>query len=169
MTQKRHFLPSVAFPLPQIPCLWNLGEAGRGLALAIDEFMPKIASQKSELTMPPRQSTPKIQRRAAELRHNQTEAESKLWQALRAHQTEDVHFRRQHAIGSYIVDFCAVRRKLIIELDGSQHLEQAEYDQQRSEFLQSKGYRVLRFWNHDVMNDLNGVIGVIQDALENNK
>ena len=119
--------------------------------------------------MPPRQSTPKIQRRAAELRHNQTEAESKLWQALRAHQTEDVHFRRQHAIGSYIVDFCAVRRKLIIELDGSQHLEQAEYDQQRSEFLQSKGYRVLRFWNHDVMNDLNGVIGVIQDALENNK
>lgn len=119
--------------------------------------------------MPPRQSTPKMQRRAAELRHNQTEAESKLWQALRAHQTEDVHFRRQHAIGNYIVDFCAVRRKLIIELDGSQHLEQAEYDQQRSQFLQSKGYRVLRFWNSDVMNDLNGVIGVIQDALDERK
>jgi very-short-patch-repair endonuclease len=110
-----------------------------------------------------------MQRRAAELRHNQTEAESKLWQALRAHQTEDVHFRRQHAIGNYIVDFCAVRRKLIIELDGSQHLEQAEYDQQRSQFLQSKGYRVLRFWNSDVMNDLNGVIGVIQDALDERK
>lgn len=118
--------------------------------------------------MPPRQSTPKLQRRAAELRHNQTEAEAKLWKALRAHQTEDVHFRRQHAIGNYIVDFCAVRRKLIIELDGSQHLEQVEYDQARTEFLQSKGYRVLRFWNSDVMNNINAVISVIQDALTQN-
>ena len=115
--------------------------------------------------MPPRQATPKLQRRAAELRHNTTPAEQKLWSALRAHQIENVHFRRQHAIGNYIVDFCSPRQKLIIELDGGQHLEQQEYDQVRTEFLQAKGYRVLRFWNNDVLSDLNGVMKVILDAL----
>jgi len=115
--------------------------------------------------MPPRQATPKLQRRAAELRHNTTPAEQKLWSALRAHQIEDVHFRRQHAIGNYIVDFCSPRQKLIIELDGGQHLEQQEYDQVRTEFLQAKGYRVLRFWNNDVLFDLNGVMKVILEAL----
>ena len=95
--------------------------------------------------MPLRQPTPKMQRRAAELRHNQTEAEAKLWQALRMHQANDIHFRRQHAIGDYIVDFCSLRKKLIIELDGGQHLEQEEYDKERTTFLASKGYRVLRF------------------------
>jgi very-short-patch-repair endonuclease len=60
-----------------------------------------------------------MQRRAAELRHNTTPAEQKLWSTLRAHQTNDVHFRRQHAIGNYIVDFCSPRQKLVIELDGT--------------------------------------------------
>lgn len=82
-----------------------------------------------------------------------------------AHQIENVHFRRQHAIGNYIVDFCSPRQKLIIELDGGQHLEQQEYDQVRTEFLQAKGYRVLRFWNNDVLFDLNGVMKVILEAL----
>lgn len=77
----------------------------------------------------------------------------------------DVHFRNQHAIGNYVVDFCAPRRKLIIELDGSQHLEQEEYDSERTVFLQSKGYRVLRFWNNDVMKDIDSVLKVIYDAL----
>ena len=77
----------------------------------------------------------------------------------------DVHFRNQHAIGSYIVDFCAPRRKLIIELDGSQHLEQEEYDAERTEYLKSKGYKVLRFWNNDVMNDIDSVLNVIWDTL----
>ena len=115
--------------------------------------------------MPPRQATPKIQRRAAELRHNTTPAEQKLWSALRAHRTEGVHFRRQHAVGNYIVDFCSPKQKLIIELDGGQHLEQETYDQERTAFLQSKGYRVLRFWNNEVLEDLNGVVAVIQMAL----
>jgi very-short-patch-repair endonuclease len=115
--------------------------------------------------MSPRQATPKMQKRAAELRHNTTHAEQKLWSALRAHQTADIHFRRQHAIGNYIVDFCSPRQKLIIELDGSQHLEQEDYDQERTEFLQSKGYRVLRFWNNDVLSDLNGVMKVILETL----
>lgn len=114
--------------------------------------------------MPPRQATPKMQRRAAELRHNLTPAEQKLWSALRNDQLS-ASFRRQHAIGSYIVDFVCLKQKLILELDGGQHLEQQQYDNERTAFLQSKGYRVLRFWNNDVINDLNGVISVILAAL----
>lgn len=71
------------------------------------------------------------------------------------------HFRRQHAIGPYIVDFCAVKPKLIIEVDGSQHLEQEEYDRERTEYMESKGYRVLRFWNNEVMEEIDTVMGVI--------
>jgi len=115
--------------------------------------------------MPPKQATPKMQRRACELRKETTPAEAKLWRALRAHQVDNIHFRRQHAIGNYIVDFCSPRKKLIIELDGGHHLEQEAYDQERTEFLQSKGYRVLRFWNDDVLKDLNGVMQVILEML----
>jgi len=61
--------------------------------------------------------------------------------------------------------FCAPRRKLIVELDGSQHLEQQDYDAERTEFLKSEGYKVLRFWNNDVMNDIDSVINVICDTL----
>jgi len=78
-----------------------------------------------------------------------------------------VSFRRQHAIGPYMADFCSPHSKLIIELDGSQHLDDEEYDNHRKEFLETKGYKVLRFWNNDVMNDLNGVIQAIQFELEN--
>ena len=99
--------------------------------------------------------------RAGELRQNQTEAEAKLWSRLRAHRMAGVQFRRQHAIGNYIVDFCSPRRKLIIELDGSQHLDQAEYDLERTQYLEVKGYRVLRFWNNDVMNEIDAVLNVI--------
>ena len=85
--------------------------------------------------------------RAKELRHNLTEAEAKLWACLCTHHLANVGFRRQHAIGPYIVDFCAPRVKLIIELDGSHHLDQQAYDAQRSAYLQTRGYRVVRFWN----------------------
>ena len=78
----------------------------------------------------------------------------------------DVHFRNQHAIGNYIVDFCSPRKKLIVELDGSQHLEQEKYDTERTEFLKSKGYKVLRFWNNHVMNDIDSVLNVIWDTLK---
>jgi very-short-patch-repair endonuclease len=114
-----------------------------------------------EIRMPPKVSTPKIMRRAGELRQNQTEAEAKLWSRLRAHRMAGVQFRRQHAIGNYIVDFCSPRRKLIIELDGSQHLDQAEYDSERTKYLEAKGYRVLRFWNNQVMNEIDAVLNVI--------
>lgn len=76
-----------------------------------------------------------------------------------------VNFRRQHAIGPYIADFCCVKKKLIIELDGSQHLDQTADDNERTAFLASKGYRVLRFWNNGVLQDLNAVIQIILEAL----
>jgi very-short-patch-repair endonuclease len=112
-----------------------------------------------------KRTTPKIFGRAKQLHREMTEPEAKFWTHLRAHRMGDVHFRNQHAIGNYIVDFCAPRRKLIIELDGSQHLEQEEYDDERSAFLRSKGYRILRFWNNAVMNDTDSVLTVIWDAL----
>jgi very-short-patch-repair endonuclease len=112
-----------------------------------------------------KRTTPKIFGRAKQLHRNMTPAEEKLWKYLRAHRMGDVHFRNQHAIGSYIVDFCAPRRKLIIELDGSQHLDQNEYDAERTEYLELRGYQVLRFWNHDVMNHIDDVLNVIWNAL----
>jgi very-short-patch-repair endonuclease len=112
-----------------------------------------------------RRTTPKVFAHSRELRHNTTPAEQKLWNALRACQPEGVHFRRQHAIGNYIVDFCAATQKLIIELDGGQHLEQEAYDNERTIFLESKGYQVLRFWNNEVQNDLEGVMNVILEKL----
>lgn len=113
-----------------------------------------------------KRTTPKVFKRAKELHRNMTPAETKLWARLRAHRMKDVHFRNQHAIGNYIVDFCSPRKKLIIELDGSQHLEQEEYDTERTAFLELKGYRILRFWNNQVMDDIEAVLRVIDFALE---
>jgi len=113
-----------------------------------------------------KRTTLKIFRRAIELRANRTEAETRLWAYLRGKKLDGVKFRRQHAVGDYIVDFCAPRRKLIIELDGGGHLEREEYDAQRTHFLELRGYKVLRFWNNDVKKDLDAVIGEIQHALE---
>jgi len=113
-----------------------------------------------------KRTTPKIFGRAKQLHREMTEPEAKLWAHLRAHRMGDVHFRKQHAIGNYIVDFCAPSKKLVIELDGSQHLEQQEYDKERSVFLNLKSYKVLRFWNNAVMNDLERVLTVIWDALK---
>ena len=112
-----------------------------------------------------KRTTPKIFGRAKQLHREMTEPEAKLWTHLRAHRMGDVHFRNQHAIGNYIVDFCAPRKKLIIELDGGHHLEQEEYDKKRTDFLESKGYRVLRFWNNAVMKDIDSVLRVIFDTL----
>jgi len=125
-----------------------------------------------------KRTTPKIFKRATpalaggareELRREMTHQERKLDAHLRAHRTGEVQFRPQHAIGNYIADFCAPRRKLIVELDGSQHLEQGEYDAERTAFFESKGYRVLRFWNNDVTNNLESVLTVIWDTLKEQK
>ena len=115
--------------------------------------------------MPPRRSTPKMLHRAGELRKQTTPAEKRLWVHLRLMRADGIHFRRQYAIDSFITDFCAPRKKLIIELDGSQHLEQQEYDEERTRYLEAHGYRVLRFWNNDVLNDTDTVLQVIWRAL----
>jgi very-short-patch-repair endonuclease len=116
-----------------------------------------------------KRTTPKIFARAKKLHQNMSPAEAKLWQHLRAHQMGDVHFRNQHAIGNYIVDFCAPRKKLIIELDGSQHLEQQEYDQESTKYLEACGYRVLRFWNNEVLHNTEAVLQAIWSALNEDK
>ena len=110
--------------------------------------------------------TAKIRHRAAELRREQTAAEAKLWAYLRSSRLDGIKFRRQHAIGQYIVDFCAPGKKLVIELDGSQHLEQDDHDRRRTEYLASMGYRLIRFWNDQVMNDVDSVILAITYAQE---
>jgi len=125
-----------------------------------------------------KRTTPKIFSRAKELHRNMSPAEAKLWKHLRAHRMGDVHFRNHtcpggrcqgHAIGNYIVDFCAPRKKLIIELDGSQHLEQKEYDEERTKYLEARGYRVLRFWNNEIMNNTEAVVKVIWSVLNDEK
>jgi len=116
-----------------------------------------------------KRTTPKIFGHAKQLHRNMSLAEAKLWKHLRAHRMGDIHFRNQHAIGNYIVDFCAPRKKLIIELDGSQHLEQKEYDGERTKYLESHGYRVLRFWNNDVMDNMETVLEVIWSVLNEKK
>jgi very-short-patch-repair endonuclease len=110
-------------------------------------------------------TSPKAFANAHKLRQHPTEAESLLWHVLRMHQLDNIHFRRQHAIGPYIVDFCAPRIKLVIEVDGSQHLDQQEHDAARTAFLANKGYRVLRFWNSEVMDQLDAVAQAVLDAI----
>lgn len=104
-------------------------------------------------------------KRAVELRRNLSDGEKRLWQAIRRGQINGVHFRRQHAIGPYIVDFCAPRRKIVIEVDGAHHQAQKEYDSERTTFLEQHGYRVLRFWNHDILGNIDGVMQMIIGAL----
>jgi very-short-patch-repair endonuclease len=113
----------------------------------------------------PLRSNPRTKHRAIELRKESTAAEQRLWSKIRNDQL-GIAFRRQHAIGKYIADFCSPKAKLIIELDGSQHLEQSEYDAERTAYLESKGYKVLRFWNNDVMKGIESVIRAIIQAMD---
>jgi len=110
-------------------------------------------------------SNPKTKHQAIELRKESTPAERKLWSHIRNDQL-GVTFRRQHAVGIYIPDFCSPKAKLIIELDGSQHLEQEEYDEERTKYLETLGYKVIRFWNNDVMKNIDEVILTIVYAME---
>ncbi len=115
--------------------------------------------------MPPKRANPKSYERARQLRKELTPAERKLWAYLRGDKLHGINFRRQHAIGNFIVDFVSIKRKLIVELDGSQHLEQAEYDVERSKYFESQGYKVIRFWNNQVENDIGGALRAIEIAL----
>jgi very-short-patch-repair endonuclease len=103
-------------------------------------------------------------RQAKLLRHNMTEAETKLWQALRGKKFEGFKFRRQVAIGIYIADFVCFAQRLIIEVDGSQH-EGSTHDVKRDAWLESQGFRVLRLWNNDVLQSLDFSMVTILNAL----
>jgi very-short-patch-repair endonuclease len=102
--------------------------------------------------------------RERQLRIHQTEAEARLWHRLRSGRLSRLKFRRQHRIGPYIVDFICLAHELILELDGSQHLEATDYDATRTRYLESVGYRVLRFWNDDALARTDIVLDAIACA-----
>jgi very-short-patch-repair endonuclease len=104
---------------------------------------------------------------ARELRERQTEAERVLWGRLRNRQLEGVKFRRQQPIGDYVVDFASFDKRLIVEIDGGQHNEHGILgrDERRAGWLNREGYRILRFWNNEVLNNVDGVLEVIREAL----
>ncbi|RZF63727.1 DUF559 domain-containing protein [Sphingomonas populi] len=103
--------------------------------------------------------------RARELRANATDAERRLWSILSARKLAGVRFNRQVPIGPFICDFVSRSAKLIIEVDGGQHDANHDADAQRTRYLEAQGYRVIRFWNNEVMQNLEGVAYTIQRAL----
>ena len=100
------------------------------------------------------------------LRRKGTDAERLLWSRLRNRQLAGYRFRRQRPIGNYVCDFVCLSDRVVVELDGSQHVDQADYDARRDSFLRANGYRVLRFWNGDVMDRLDAVLETIFQALQ---
>ena len=103
--------------------------------------------------------------RARALRRQMTDAEALLWRHLRSRQLGESQFRRQHPIGQYYADFACVEKKLVIEVDGGQHAANEDSDKRRSEYLAARGYRVLRFWDHDVLTDVETVLETILSSL----
>ena len=104
--------------------------------------------------------------RARKLRSNLTDAESYLWRHLRFRQIAGHKFRRQRPIGPYIVDFVCLEKKVVIEVDGGQHAQTQTLDDTRDKWLRSQGYVVLRFWNNEVLSNLDGVLQVIDSSLK---
>lgn len=103
---------------------------------------------------------------ARALRREMTDAERKLWWGLRGRHLEGFRFRRQHALGPYVLDFCCLEAKLIVEVDGSQHAElRREHDQKRTAWLEAQGFRVIRFWNYEVLERPHDVCGVVLESL----
>ena len=103
--------------------------------------------------------------RSRTLRSNLTDAEQLLWQHLRQKQITGIKFRRQHPVGRYVVDFACLARKLAIEVDDGQHAETRARDRQRDAFLAHEGFRVLRFWNNEVLGNIEGVMEKIWAVL----
>ena len=106
---------------------------------------------------------------ARQLRKQSTHTENLLWKQLRAKRFSNLKWRRQQALGNYIVDFICHEKKLIIECDGGQHDEQVSYDQKRDRWLQDQGYRVLRFWNNEILGDIETVLQIIFRACRLNE
>ena len=104
-------------------------------------------------------------KRARILRRNQTDAERKLWYAFRDRRFEGFKFRRQVPIGPYFADFVCMRERLIVEADGGQHSWRVDEDEAPTKVLEEHGFRVLRFWNNEILTNLDGVIALIRLAL----
>jgi very-short-patch-repair endonuclease len=104
--------------------------------------------------------------RARQLRKNPTDAERLIWQKLRFWQVDGCKFRRQQPLGNYIVDFVCLEKRLIIEVDGGQHAEDANYDTDRDAWLRNQSFVILRFWNNDVLKNIDGVMEVIVKNLQ---
>ena len=133
-------------PEPMLTPLSRMRERGRGEGARVSADARTLAYAKS-------------------LRSCPTDAEQRLWYHLRASRFLGVKFKREKPIGPYIVDFVAVERGLVIELDGGHHGEQERSDADRTSFLQEKGYLVLRFWNHDVLARTDEVLEQIRVEL----
>ena len=103
--------------------------------------------------------------KAISLRKNQTDVEQFLWRQLRNRHLFNYKFRRQFPTEPYIADFASLELKLIIELDGGQHANRISYDDQRSLFLQQRGFKVIRFWNNDVIENIDGVLEAIHRVI----
>jgi very-short-patch-repair endonuclease len=99
---------------------------------------------------------------ARRLRREATDAERRVWQSIRNRQIEGRKFRRQVPIGPYVADFLCAEARLVIELDGGQHADRAAYDERRTAWLREQGYRVIRFWNVDVMTNFHGILDRIR-------
>ncbi|MCB2147242.1 MAG: endonuclease domain-containing protein [Deltaproteobacteria bacterium] len=99
-----------------------------------------------------------LQENARQLRKHQTDAERRLWQLLRNRSIAGCKFRRQHPVGPYICDFACIERQLVIEVDGGHHAALSEKDEDRSAYLESLGFRVIRFWNHEVLTESEAVL-----------
>lgn len=104
--------------------------------------------------------------RVRELRKNPTEAERSLWKELRFRQIGGYKFRRQQPLGDYIVDFVCFEKRLVVEVDGGQHSEQIEHDFRRDEWLKAQGFFILRFWNHQVLEEIEAVKEIIHNSLK---
>ena len=109
---------------------------------------------------------PAIRQRARELRRPMTRAKGKLWQRLRRRQLSGHYFRRQHPIGNFIADFYCAKARLVVEVDGDVHIMQEEYDDVRTERLEERGYRVIRFTNDEVFRQFDVVLESILTACE---
>ena len=110
-----------------------------------------------------------MKERARSLRRKSTDAEVLVWQHLRSRRLLGCKFRRQVPIGKYIVDFLCEDPPIIIELDGGQHMEQKRYDQTRTNWLQANGFLVLRFWNNDIAENLEGVLESLFSTIEKSR
>ena len=126
-----------------------------------DRLLPPSPAARGKVGMGVR----RIVAAARKLRRSTTDVERKLWHRIRDKQIEGFRFRRQRPVGRFIVDFICLDARLIVELDGGQHAENVAHDKKRSAFLESLGYRVLRFWNNEVIENMDGVLERLREAL----